>query len=62
MPHFMSLYTSRLVCLSETGSHVVKAGTELTIAKDAWKLLILGPPPPECWDYRCVHIYLASKS
>lgn len=33
-----------------TGSHTAQDGWELRVAKDDLELLILLPPPPECWD------------
>jgi hypothetical protein len=39
-------------CFFETGSHYV--------AETGLDLMILLPPPPKCWDYKCVPSHPAS--
>jgi hypothetical protein len=38
----------------ETKCHIDKVGLDLAIAKDGLELLILLPPPPKRWNYRCL--------
>lgn len=42
----MVLSTLAFLCVGRRRGHEVHVGLEL---------LILLPPPPECWDCRCVH-------
>lgn len=50
----LSLASTELSLLFETGSHVAQAGLKFWVAKDNPEFLMILPPPPECWNYKCL--------